>query len=82
MNLLLKMLNELHKIKAFYVKCESTSPQILALHTPWCHFISGLWRVSIAEYLLVLRVLFTLVADDVVYHSYCANYHHPAADDE
>ena len=27
-----------------------------ALHTPWCHFISGLWWVSLAEYILVLRV--------------------------
>jgi len=32
--------------------------------------------------MLVLRVLFTLVADDVVYHGYCANYHHPTADNE
>jgi hypothetical protein len=31
---------------------------ITALHDPWCHFISGLWWVSLAEYLLVLRVLF------------------------
>ena len=45
-------------------------------------FISGLWRVSLAEYILVLRVLFTPIADDVVYHGYCANCHHPAADDE
>ena len=26
------------------------------LHNPWCHFISGLWRVSLAEYIRVLRV--------------------------
>jgi len=63
-------------------KVSQTSPQMLALHTPCCHFISGLRRVSLAEYLLVLRVLFTLVADDVVYHGYCANCHHPATDDE
>ena len=44
--------------------------------------IFGLRRVSLAEYILVLRVLFTLVADDVVYHGYCANCHHLAADDE
>ena len=42
----------------------------------------GLRWVSLAEYLLVLRVLFTPIADDVVYHGYCANCHHPAADDE
>jgi len=38
--------------------------------------------VSLAEYILVLRVLFNLEADDLVYHGYCANCHHPAADDE
>jgi hypothetical protein len=32
------------------------SPLYKALHTPWCHFISGFCRVSLAEYLLVLRV--------------------------
>jgi len=72
------------QLKLFMQKDESnqTSLQRSALHTPWCHFIFGLWRVSLAEYILVLRVLFTLFADDVVYHSYCANCHHPAADDE
>jgi hypothetical protein len=35
---------------------------ISALHDPWCHFISSFLRVSLAEYLLVLRVLFPLVA--------------------
>jgi hypothetical protein len=35
---------------------------ILALHDPWCHFISGFLWVSLAEYLLVLRVLSSLVA--------------------
>jgi hypothetical protein len=34
---------------------------ISALHTPWCYVISDLWRVSLAEYILVLRVLFPLV---------------------
>jgi len=83
MNLLLKFINGLLTTKAFYAKKVSqTSPQRSALHTPWCHFISGLWLVSLAEYILVLRVLFTLVADDVVYHGYCANCHNPAADDE
>jgi hypothetical protein len=32
------------------------APLIWSLHTPWCHFISGFWRVSLAEYLLILRV--------------------------
>ena len=31
------------------------------MHNPWSHFISGLWRVSLAEYLLVLRVLFPML---------------------
>jgi hypothetical protein len=35
---------------------------ISVLHDPWCHFISGFLRVSLAEYLLVLRVLSPLVA--------------------
>jgi len=70
------------QLKLLCKNVSQTSPQILALHTPWCHFIPGLWRVSLAEYILVLRVLFTLVADDVVYHGYCANCHHPAANDE
>jgi hypothetical protein len=29
---------------------QAGSTYILALHTPWCHFISGLWRISLAEY--------------------------------
>jgi uncharacterized membrane protein YjdF len=32
------------------------SPLYKALHTLWCHFVSGFYRVSLAEYLLVLRV--------------------------
>ena len=36
-----------------------------ALHDPWSHFISGSWRVSLAEYLLVLRV----------YFSHCCRWH-------
>jgi hypothetical protein len=35
---------------------------ISALHDPWCHFISCFWWVSLAEYLLVLRVLSLFVA--------------------
>jgi hypothetical protein len=38
------------------------TPLIKALHTPWCHVISGFRRVNLAEYLLILRVLFLLVA--------------------
>jgi hypothetical protein len=28
---------------------------------PWCHFISGFWRVSLAEYIPALRVYFPLL---------------------
>jgi hypothetical protein len=31
-----------------------------ALHNPWCHYF-WFWRVSLAEYLLVLRALFSLL---------------------
>ena len=65
--------------RLFMQKVSQTSPQRSALHTPWCHFIL---IYGLAEYILVLRVLFTPVADDVVYHGYCAKCHHPAADDE
>jgi hypothetical protein len=35
---------------------------ILALHDPWCHFISGFYRVSLAKYFVVLRVFSPLAA--------------------
>ena len=40
--------------------CQASSTYT-ALHNPWSHFIFGLWWVSLAEYLLVLRVLFPLL---------------------
>ena len=45
-------------ISRFYAKCYQASSTYKALHNPWSHFIFGLWWVSLAEYLLVLRVLF------------------------
>ena len=39
----------------------SQLPYYKALHNPWCHFISGLRRVSLAEYIRVLRVYPTLL---------------------
>jgi hypothetical protein len=36
--------------------CQASLIHISALHTPWCHIISGLRRVSLAKYILVLRV--------------------------
>ena len=46
---------------AFYAKCYQASSTYKALHNPWSHFIFSLWWVSLAEYLLVLRVLFPLL---------------------
>ena len=46
---------------AFYAKCCQARSTYKALHDPWSHFISNLWRVSLAEYLLVLRVYFPLL---------------------
>jgi hypothetical protein len=34
----------------FYAKCRQASSNYKALHTPWCHIIFGLWRVSLTEY--------------------------------
>ena len=42
----------------------------------------GLWRVSLAEYILVLRVYFPLVADDVLYNGYCKYCLHPTGDED
>ena len=40
-----------------------------------------LCRVSLAEYLLVLRVLFPLVVDGQMYYGYCINCLYPAMGD-
>ena len=45
----------------FYAKCCQATSTYTALHDPWSHLISGLWRVSLVEYLLVLRVYFPLL---------------------
>jgi hypothetical protein len=49
------------------------TPLISALHTPWCHFIYGLWRVRLAEHLLVLRV-YSHLLQVVMYYGYCKNW--------
>jgi len=36
------VIKRLLKTKAFMQNVSQTSPQILALHTHWCHFIAGL----------------------------------------
>ena len=69
-------------ISRFYAKCWRPSSTYKALHDPWSHFIFGLWWVSLAEYLLVLRVYFPLVADNTVYHGYCKHCFCPAMDEE
>jgi hypothetical protein len=63
-------------------KCCEASSSYKALHDPWCHFISSLWWVSLAEYILVLRVYFPLVAGNVMYDGYCKNCMTPAVDEE
>jgi hypothetical protein len=37
--------------------------------------------VSLAEYLLVLRVLFPLIADEQMYYDYCINFIYPMMGD-
>ena len=68
--------------RLFMQKGESNQSTKISLAYSLVSLYFDLWRVSLAEYILVLRVLFTPVADDVVYHGYYANCHHPAADDE
>jgi hypothetical protein len=41
-------------------------------------FYFWFYRVSLAEYLLVLRALFPLVADGQMFYGYCINYLYPA----
>ena len=59
----------------FYAKYCQASFTYKALHIPWCHFISGLWRVSLAEYIRVLKVtlylflIYMLLSEDVTYAS-------------
>ena len=67
---------------AFYAKWCQASSTYKALHDPWSHFIFSLWWVCLAEYLFVLRLYFSLVADGIVYHGYCKNCFSPAVDEE
>jgi hypothetical protein len=53
--MMLKQILDTYLYEAF-LQMSLASPLCKALHTPWCHFISGFCRVSLAEYLLVLRV--------------------------
>ena len=46
---------------AFYAKYYQANFTYKALHDPWSHFIFGLWWVSRAEYLLILRFYFPLL---------------------
>jgi hypothetical protein len=55
----------------------SQLPYHKGYHDPWCHFF-WLCRISLAEYLLVLRALFPLVADGQMYYGYCINCLYPA----
>jgi hypothetical protein len=55
MNLILKQIMVTYLYEAF-MQMSQASPLYKALHIPWCHFIFSFCRVSLAEYLLVLRV--------------------------
>jgi hypothetical protein len=54
-----------------FSQSKSSQSTYKALHTPWCQFISGLWWVSLAEYISVLRVSFPHVAGSKAY--YCGD---------
>ena len=64
-----------------FMQILSTSSTYKALHTPWCLSIL-VGRVSLAEYLLVLRVSFSIVADNVMFHAYCKNCLAPTVDED
>jgi hypothetical protein len=55
----------------------SQLPHQKACHDPWC-LLFWFYRVSLAEYLLVLRALFPLVADGQMHYGYCINRLYPA----
>jgi hypothetical protein len=59
----------------------SQLPHYKALHDSLVSLYFWLCRVSLAEYLLVLRVLFPLVADGQMYYDYCINCLYPAMGD-
>jgi hypothetical protein len=56
----------------------SQLPHYQAMHDSLVSLYFRLCRVSLAEYLLILRVLFPLVADGQMYYGYCINYLYPA----
>jgi hypothetical protein len=64
---MLKQIMVTYMYEAF-LQMSQASPLYKASHTPRCHFISGFCRVSLPEYLLVLRVysLLLQVADSYV----------------
>jgi hypothetical protein len=58
----------------------SQLPHQKACHDPWC-LLFWFCRVSLVEYLLVLRALFPLVADGQMYYGYCINCLYPTMGD-
>jgi hypothetical protein len=48
-------------------------PHYKVLHDSLVSFYFWLCRVSLTKYLLVLRILFSLVADKQMYYDYCIN---------
>ena len=64
-----------------FLQIMSTSTTYKALHTPWCLSILVGW-VSLAEYLLVLRVLFPLLQITLCFMATAKNYLAPAVDED
>jgi hypothetical protein len=56
----------------------SQLPHYQAMHDFSVSLYFRLCRVSLAEYLLVLRALFPLVTDGQMYYGYCINCLYPA----
>jgi hypothetical protein len=56
----------------------SQLPHQTACHDFLVSFYFWFCRVSLVEYLLILRALFLLVADGQMYYGYCINYLYPA----
>ena len=66
----------------FYAKSRQLPP-LYSLHDHGKVFVFGLWRVSLAEYILVLRILLPCCfADGQMYYGYCILCLYPAMGDD
>ena len=67
---------------SFYANVVKLAPLIFQLAYSLVSFISILCRVSLAEYILVLRVYLPLVADDTFFSGCCVYCLLPAGDED